>query len=78
MSGTKQQEHKTCNLIPVYATASGTQFKCKYKCGRSLLYINKEILSFTPYKLEEVRYHLFHQDWEWNKPCDYAGCEYLK
>ena len=80
MSKTKQQQqHKTCNLIPAYATTSGVQFKCK--CGRSLFYSNEEILSFTPYKLEEVRYHLFHQDWEWDNLCGACAigeCEYLK
>ena len=70
----KQQEHKICNLTPAYATASGVQFKCKR--GRSMSYVNSEIKKNTPYTLEEVRYHLFHTDWEWNKPCDYAGCEY--
>jgi len=72
-------KHPLCNLIPNYATAKVVEFFCK--CGRSVLYTNNEITELTPYTLEEVRYHLFHQDWEWNSPCGACAigeCEYLK
>ena len=72
-------KHKVCNLIPGYATANGTLFMCA--CGRRLFYINSEILKNTPYSLNEVRYYLFHKDWEWNGlcgQCEIGECEYLK
>ena len=73
------KEHKMCNLSPKYANAEAVQFGCK--CGRSVLYNNTDILALTPYKLNEVRYYLFHKDWEWNGPCGGCAigeCEYLK
>ena len=80
MSELKQSNHKICNLTPEYRSAAGVRFMCKL-CGRSVLYINREITKFTPYTLEEVRYYLFHKDWEWNGlcgTCEVGECEYLK
>ncbi len=68
-------EHKTCNLIPAYATSTGVQIACSM-CTRSVFYTDDEVKQLTPWTIEEVKFRLHHKHWIWDRDCDIKGCHY--